>query len=36
MNIFLALITAVLCAFAYRFGGCSKEEGKQKFPWAPV
>ena len=29
------LITAVLCAFTYRFGGCSKEEGRQKYPWAP-
>ena len=30
-----AAILAVVLAFAYRFGGCSKEEGKEKYPWAP-
>ena len=28
-------MVGIICGLAYRFGGCSKEEGKQKFPWVP-
>jgi hypothetical protein len=31
----LTAIATVLNAFLYRFGGCSKEEGKLKYPWVP-
>lgn len=29
------VLASVINAFLYRFGGCSKEEGKEKYPWAP-
>ena len=36
VKIISSIIVSVFCAFAYRFGGYSKEEGKKKFPWVPV
>jgi hypothetical protein len=35
LAILSAALATILCSLAYRFGGCSKEEGKEKYPWAP-
>ena len=35
LKLLVILITSILTAFAYRFGGCSKEEGKLKYPYVP-
>jgi len=32
---FLTPLAMVINALCYRFGGCSKEEGKLKYPWVP-
>ena len=33
--ILATILATILNAFLYRFGGCSKEEGKIKYPWVP-
>lgn len=35
MVIIATILATVISALCYRFGGCSKEEGKQKYPWVP-
>lgn len=35
LAIVLALLISIINAFLYRFGGISKEQGKNKYPWVP-